>query len=419
MNTTAHSKTFLLVQWTPWLIALFSCTALLVSNGLIISGITAFDQVLLDTFGWERSAYKTRESITLMFAGLLAPFAGYFLDRYGVRKCMMVGWSLLIACQFLYPLIQQLYLMYVIHAVLAVVLVLCGLNACVILTSNWVITGRGKAMGLTLLGSSLGGALITQFNTTTLGVFGWETSFRLGALFPLILLLLTWVWLKDTPPHALEAPQKPQTGAGGADDGMGYGETLKTLSFWVIAFVAMTSFFVVLGVQNNLRLHLLDLKFSEQGATSIFALFFFAAMAGKLILGALSDYLSLRLVFNLNIAIMLVGALLLATLNLALIYPAVIAFGFGWGGAYTMIQLSVVNLFGLKNSGKILGTITVPDAIGGALGVYMVARLQESTGNYQASFYLCALLIFLAWAGFNFVRFPKRERNERLANRAG
>jgi len=409
MNTITSGRTSLSLRWTPWLVALFSCTALLVSNGITISGITAFDKALLDTFGWERGEYKVRESITIMFAGLFAPFAGYFLDRYGVRKCMMTGWSLLIVCQLLYPLAQEPYLMYIIHAVFSVVLVLCGLNACVILTSNWVINGRGKAMGLTLLGSSLGGALITQFNTTTLELFGWEVAFRLGTIFPLVLLMLTWLWLKDAPDHALDPPSETAKSAG-AEEGMGYVETLKTLSFWMIALVASTSFFAVLGIQGNLRLHFLDLSFTEQEATLAFAAFFFAAMAGKFIFGFLADYFSLRLVFNTNIGVMCIGALLLGTLNPALIYPGLIAFGFGWGGAYTMIQLSVVNLFGLKNAGKILGTITVPDALGGALGIYIVARLQEETGDYQASFYLCAFLIVLAWIAFNLVRFPKRQQ---------
>ncbi len=408
MNAVAADKNSFLVRWTPWLVALFSCAALLVSNGVTISGITAFDKALLDAFGWERGEYKFRESITIMFAGIFAPFAGYFLDRYGVRKCMMTGWTLLIVCQFIYPFAQQLYLMYLIHAVFAVVLVVCGLNACVILTSNWVIDGRGKAMGLTLLGSSLGGALITQFNTTALDLFGWEVAFRLGAIFPLILLMLTWLWLKDTPDTALSSPAELTTGAAGAEEGMGYVETLKTLSFWMIALVASTSFFAVLGIQNNLRLHFLDLEFTEQAATLLFALFFFGAMAGKFIFGFLADYFSLRLVFNANIGTMLLGTLLLGTLDTVAIYPALIAFGFGWGGAYTMIQLSVVNLFGLKNAGKILGTITVPDALGGGLGIYAVALFQQQTGDYQFSFYFCAGLIVLAWIAFNLVRFPKR-----------
>jgi len=40
-------------------------------------------------------------------------------------------------------------------------------------------------------------------------------------------------------------------------------------------------------------------------------------------------------------------------------------FGLGWGGLYTMLQLTCMDSFGTRAGGKILGTITVLDAIGG------------------------------------------------------
>lgn len=399
-----------LSRWTPWLVVCFSCASLMVSNGFTISGITAFDTVLLETFNWNRPEYKFRESITLLFAGIFAPIAGYFLDRYGVRKCLMIGWAVLIFCQLAYPLAPNLQTLYFIHMLLAIVLVLCGLNACVILTSNWIIDGRGRAIGLTLAGSSLGGALVAQFNTSTLALFGWELSFRLGAIFPLLLLLISWLWLKDVPDKISTASTNLHTGAAGSEEGVSFLDALKSLSFWMLALIAMSTFFTVLGVQANLRLHLIDLGLGEQGATTIFGLFFVAAMTGKFLFGALSDYLSLRWVFNLNMAVMLVGALLLCSLNKTLIYPALVAFGFGWGGAYAMIQLSVINIFGLKNSGKILGAITILDALGGAAGIFIVAKMQAQFGNYQLAFLLCSGLIAFAWLCFTQVRFHVNQR---------
>lgn len=402
MNQPAKSTE---TDWLPWLIALFSCGALVVSNGLTISGITALDEILLAEFGWDRSAYKLRETLTIMFAGIFAPLAGVFLDRYGVRKCMMVGWLTLLGCQLAYPLAGSLAAMYFLHALFAVVLVLCGLNAAVILTSNWFVDGRGRAIGLVLVGTSLGGAAITQFYTSALTAFSWQDSLRLGGVFPLAMLVLTWLWLRDTPATPPPAPANRDTGAAAADEGMSYTEALRTPSFWLLAVIAMSTFFTVLGVQTNMRLHLQDLGFTSQGATAVFSLFFFSAMIGKFLFGALSDYLSLRMVFNGNILVMLVGSVLLVPLDTALVYPAVVAFGFGWGGAYAMIQLSVVNIFGLRHAGKILGTITVLDAFGGAAGIYAVAAMQQSSGSYQSAFYLCTGLIAFALLCFTQVRF--------------
>ncbi|MBF2755179.1 MAG: MFS transporter [Gammaproteobacteria bacterium AqS3] len=389
----------------PWLVAGFGLLALLVSNGFTITGVTAFDNVLLAEFGWERSEYKVRDFLTLMFAGLFAPIAGVFLDRYGVRKCMLVGWAVLIASQLTYAFADSLMMMYALHVLFAVVLVLCGLNASVIVVSNWFVDNRGKAIGLVLVGTSLGGAMVSQFNTSLIELIGWRSTFQAGAVFPVILLLLTWLWLRDAPDEAPPAPARQDTGAAPADEGMAYSEAIRTASFWMLSLIAMATFFTVLGVQQNMLLHLTDMGYSAQGATFVFGLFFWGAIVGKFLFGLLSDYLKLRMVFNLNIVVMLAGMLMLASMSETLLYIAVVAFGFGWGGAYTMIQLSVVNIFGLVNAGKILGTITVLDALGGAIGIYAVARMQEVFGSYQIPFYLCAGLIFFALLCFTQVRF--------------
>ena len=65
---------------------------------------------------------------------------------------------------------------------------------------------------------------------------------------------------------------------------------------------------------------------------------------------------------------MLAGAVLLASMQASLLWPAIMLFGVGWGGLYTLLQLLTMNSFGLKDSGKILGTITVLDALGGGPG---------------------------------------------------
>lgn len=78
-------------------------------------------------------------------------------------------------------------------------------------------------------------------------------------------------------------------------------------------------------------------------------------------------------------------------------------FGLGWG-VYTLIQLLSVESFGLKAAGKILGTITTFDAIGGGLGIWLTGALHDWTGSYQAAFLLVAGLIFLAFLAATQVR---------------
>jgi len=89
-----------------------------------------------------------------------------------------------------------------------------------------------------------------------------------------------------------------------------------------------------------------------------------------------------------------VGLLFLSTFDRDLVWVGIVITGFGWGGLYTMIQLQAVNNFGVTDAGKILGTITALDAIGGGLGIWLTGVMFDHFGNYHAAFYLmCGLLV--------------------------
>jgi len=60
-------------RWYPWLIAGCAMFTLFVTNRLLIGGLSVFDEKLLETFRWTRSALKFRGMLTLALVGLLGP----------------------------------------------------------------------------------------------------------------------------------------------------------------------------------------------------------------------------------------------------------------------------------------------------------------------------------------------------------
>lgn len=386
-----------------WIIAACAMVALWVTNGLIIPGITAFDPSLLEEFGWSRGTLKFRDLITFALAGLLGPLAGALADRYGVRRFMIFGAALLAVCLVLYGRIQSALHMYVIHALFAVVLATCGLIVAIMLVSNWFVARRGTAIGITLVGTSLGGMFFPGFATQLIGEHGWRQAFAWEALFPAGLVVVVLLLVRNRPADKGLEPLGGAAGTSAADGGSGelpgldFWPALKTPTFWALAFAAMTTFFSILGFQANLFLHLtVDMKLSpERGAFGL-TLLFGLALIGKFAFGFLADQLNHKKVFLGNIMVMLAGAVLLATMDSGLLWAAIVLFGLGWGGLYTLIQLLIVESFGLKAAGKILGTITTFDAIGGGLGIWLTGAIHDWTGSYQAAFILVSVLIFLA-----------------------
>lgn len=399
-------------RYYPWLMALMGMLVLLVSNGLTITGLTAFDESLLKEFGWTRSELKLRDLITLVLAGWMSPFMGALIDRVGPRRLILGGLALLAALYFAYAHVHSLAHLYWIHVGFAAVLVAAGLNVSVIFVSQWFVTHRGTAIGIALVGTSLGGMLFPKLGVHLMQTMDWRAAFLWETAVPMAFLVIAFLFARSPRPGGIQ-PWGADKAAADAISGkpvttqladLGYAQAMRTRTFWVLAFVAMTTFFSIMAVSANLFLHMRDLGFEPAKAGNALGLMFGLAMVGKFLFGFLADVLPAKRVFLLNLVIMAAGAVILATMRADLIWYSLALFGLGWGGLYTMIQLLAVNAFGLSAAGKILGTITLLDATTAGLGIWVTAKIFDVTKSYHIAFSLICVLIVLALLAATLVR---------------
>ncbi len=442
----------------PWFVAFTGMLALFVSNGLTATGITIFDPSLLDEFGWSRGLFKVRDLLNLGVAALIAPFAGIVIDRVNPKYLMMIGSALLTLGYLGYSVILNgaaaplsiaiaavtcgglgvaLYIalsrleslttavaaglavaaaaaglaaylllwsgtalaqMYMIHLLFALVLSTAGSMVVIFLISSWFVRHRGLAIGIALVGTSLGSAILPRYNPGLIESFGWRQAYVYNSLIPVVLFLLVLLFIKGTPRQAGTTALGQSDAIGDLKQhGLTYQEATRTRTFWMIAVSGFLTYYAIFGFVQHAVLHAnksLGMTLKEAGAV----LFWFSlvAMASKLISGAIADVIDRHKVFTACFAIMLVGLIGLASMRADLLYPSAITIALGWGGLFTLYNMLAVSNFGLREIGRINGTISMLESIGAGLGSVVTGLLFDQFGSYRVPFSAVAVMVAIA-----------------------
>jgi len=277
--------------------------------------------------------------------------------------------------------------------------VLCGLMINVYLVSSWFTLKRGLAIGLVLAGTSLGNAAFPKLNGWLLQSNDWQQVFGWVAWVPLLTIPVLFIFLKDSP-----STQGDGAGAASGElpklSGYKLGEALLSRNFWIVATIAMCTFYGILAMSGHTYLFFRGEGYSEATAAWAVSILFFGGLIGKIISGYLAEKFGRKRVLLIGLLMMLVGiaAMVVAieTSSAGLVWGGLVLFGFGWGGIYTLIQVLAADLFGMLALGKILGAINILDTFGGAMGPVVTGILVDKTQSYQQPFIVITVLLLIA-----------------------
>ena len=183
-----------------WWVLLGLCIIYAASNGIVTLSLKRFYPSLIEIFGWTREEVTRPVSIFYFALALLMPFIGALLDKQNPKRVMLIGSIILILGLLGFGHIQDLNQFIGIYVVLAIGLAGAGLASSMYILTKWFHKHRGKAVGILLVGGSLGGALFNKITGDSIDAMGWRDATLvlagLGALF----MILPWIFLvKNTP----------------------------------------------------------------------------------------------------------------------------------------------------------------------------------------------------------------------------
>ena len=436
-----------------WIVA--AGTGIATLNGaLFVYGFSAFFIPWRVTFGWSRALLGGVVGLSRLEGGVMAPVAGWFIDKYGPRRIMFLGLGMMGLGFILLSRVNSVTMLYVVFLSLLATGSSFGTGRPVMVAvANWFVRRRGRAMGVLFAGYAIGGSLVFLF-AMVIETFGW----RVGAVFAGLAMWgigfpLTWVirhkpeqmgllpdggWVPPptevTPVAGGErsTPQEdlpPHSPVGGGDEGawappqavkprhfwmsdprpeidLTVWQAVRTPAFWLMA-LAYAIWAAVPGI-NTVYLapflaEELDLDYVVAlGALSFFA---FVSIFGRLGFGFLADYVNIRL---LTVALLLaegVGIFLFSQIHSAAQIPFyIIIFAVTHGGVIPMRPVLQGYFFGKRQYGTIGGLLTfvdLPATVGAPIWVGWLA--DTVPGGYRIAFRIIAvamllsgLLIFLA-----------------------
>ena len=135
-----------------WWIVISSMVVLAVGAGIYWLGFGVFFLPLAVEFNSNRTVLSGAIALSQVEGGLLGPIGGYLVDRFGPRKIMFVGVSIMGIGFILMSMAKSLLAFYVVYLLLISVGMSIGIRVPgLVAPINWFIRRRGTALGLSLI----------------------------------------------------------------------------------------------------------------------------------------------------------------------------------------------------------------------------------------------------------------------------
>ena len=374
-------------------------------------------------FDASRLVVTSGMAILLLSMAVITPLLGHWLDKHSIRNTMSLGALLMgmgFGCLSQATAVWQMGLILVLF--LGVGAAMLGHLPSSKLVTNWFFARRGKALGFSTLGTSLGGFVLPPATAWLILFIGWRCSFICLSLI-ILFLVLPFVYftvinrpqdiglLVDGAAAAAEPEPELEAGLEQTQD-MALSAILANPSFWGIGLCVGCVASLGAIFLTHFAAYSTEFNITLAGAALVIACYSVAGMVGKLAFGHLADIYDKRLL--LRIAIVwnsLFWIIFLGPHSMPAMMVGGAVLGLGAGATMPLWNALVASCFGRMMFARAMGymslltlpLIIIPMPLGGFIF--------DLTGSYLLVFQLALLLFPLAFLATFLIRIPEREPN--------
>lgn len=374
-----------------WLAVAAAALGMILCTATMLYSFGVFVRPLTTEFGWSRTGVFAALAFFQFGLAFASPVWGILLDRFGPRRVILfslVALSLLIgSLALLTPNLWHLYLVFLGIPLLGGGASPLGYSAVMVRRFD---RRLGLALGLSLLGVGLGGALLPPLAQFLLAEFGWREAYvALGALTLAVTLPAALVATRNAP-----GPVARRMGAP-----LAIGAMLRTRAYRLMALAFVLLGTISVGVLAHLVPMMVDHGFSPAEAARIAGL---AGLAVVIVRGGLGWVLDrVHAPYVLAVVAAAAGAvpLLLAFgQGAAAGYLAAVLLGGAIGAEVDFVSFLVRRYFDQAAFGRLYGIAFGLYILGTAIGPLLLASSFDRLGGYRPGLVLFAALGLLAAA---------------------
>ncbi len=394
VRTTPQKRRGIFYGW--WVLGAATASQSL-NSGLFFNGFGVFFLPILGEFGVGRAAISGAISLSRVQTGILGPFEGWLVDRFGPRRIMLIGAAVMGVGFLLLAHVGNVLAFYIVFVFALALGASFGFGpppgAAV---ANWFRRRRGFAFGVYLSGTGVG-AVAVPLVTLLVDKWGWREAAVVLAFVVWVLGVPLALMMRHRPeqygmlPDGEVAPQPGEKARPSLADEPEFtlGAAVRTRAFWFMGLsIAMRAF-----VFSSLGVHLIaavqDRGFSAAQAGFIVALVGVTSIAGRLLTGYLGDRLDNRLMASGGLVVFGISTLIFANAGAYwMIVLFAVLFGPSDGGFLSNYFAMRGQYFGRKAFATIGGALSVVQVVGSIIGPLCTGLIFDVKHTYTPAFYI-------------------------------
>ncbi|MDP2327166.1 MAG: MFS transporter [Dehalococcoidia bacterium] len=384
-----------------WIVVAGAVVAFSSGPGQTYGFSTFIDNIIEDT-GLERTSLSALYAVGTGVSAAMVLAVSRLADRYGVRRTLpLVALGVGLACISM-SMAQGAFVVFVSFSALRALAQGSLTINTTVLTAQWFVRKRGRAMSLQGLGFPLSLAVIPLLARTLIDQIGWREAYVvLGVMVWVLVIPLAFFVIRERPeemglfPDGADGPPPGETAdaAALATATPDRRRVLTSLRFWWLALPLSTPALVVTGLVFHQSAIMQEQGLGPTVAAATFVPMAVLSAGSALVTGGLVDRFRPQVVFAASLLAMLAGmamALFINSLWQAMVYAGLLGVCSGIGQVVNSVTWA--HFYGRFGLGRVQGAAVMVNIAASALGPLPLAALAGMFDGFRPGVAVMALL---------------------------